>query len=1250
MSLHLGSLAHVTLFLVGIFALFHFVLVPRAHRAAQQAGVEARPGAAAWYAAAEFLRSATLVMALGAVLTVLAFILSSAFVDYLGADSLASIKRGLTVVRGWREAIAAMNPFYSALVLAAVVFAFTVLAWRGSTRKVSESRKRAWQAEFERVMKAKQAGEWDERPPTELMQSIAKEINGRIEFLAIAEQLEQAMQTNNQEMLSKFNPLPTPVQLKESKERVTNEVARLHLQHEMLDAERRMTVDSLTPELEIGAPKNFRERILTFFASRGLLNLLSVGRRALLSVTLLLLIPGHLALTAPSLDGLLAARELRLNDAAITLNAEVATQSWEQTFAASAVPDPQPLTEEDEQAIQGTAQAFEQALVRSNPIQLARTLRTGVETEARRFATVRGDQARRDVISTIEQRRGLVADTNRAAESMPPLHREVMQFEATVNGTESPRTPLYKLAERDLRDAAMRSPTFREHLKSAWAGHTQSFQQIDSHSQLTARLISNLLAPGADIGTQFGGEIAELSHVFEDAAGSAFRARAYKAQMSSFMSSLNSTSNLDTAVASVVHSGSDGLIYTRSEIGKMQAVVTKVPDEETIVRAYQQHADRGPPSFRDAPPPVPGATPGVPPGPRGPGGGAARAEQILKEYAAKTYVGRSLPEDFGNALASYADYFPAHSGEAAATRMASARIAASEVSAIGGQIAAQAAGQAMAKSIASEGAKLAHMSRSYVKLAGFRRVGGVLIGREPAKNDSALDFRDLSWSIEAGNVRLALTRGDGRRFTLGPYSVNVILPALGHAADQRPTAVTMVMAAPLRELKILVNPALQDTPIGCRAIEIDRFVDETTSKNDRLGGRRKQTREDVTAARALYSLASQQVIEAATVTASDGQKNILNQINARLERPDAALIERGLRLGPSLFDPKQTPLAVKPAYFDKQVVDFMRICIKPGTRPDDYISCVRRQASSTPLSFSGSWSWSAPTPQTDEWSGVRERAYVLDPDLKFAGVGQSDTTAPWPFDFIIQTSFKSPAFALRTSKPWFSDRNSEVDDYVDEQPWLYQEMQADLTAEIIQEIRRNREWSDIYSNLRDYTLLQRLFRVMFSGQLGERFPVDKLSGLAKAVAPLTRSEPTQRWNVRPGMIELEFSSALQAIKEQLNGNSKYSSLTQGIDRCQALMGTGEPSLSRRLDLTRLDQSRWTQACNFEPLYKALFGTEPAAPPPPTMEAPQSPDDQYAKALIIESIRATQARELRHALGVDREDERLLTERRSCGPL
>jgi hypothetical protein len=358
-------------------------------------------------------------------------------------------------------------------------------------------------------------------------------------------------------------------------------------------------------------------------------------------------------------------------------------------------------------------------------------------------------------------------------------------------------------------------------------------------------------------------------------------------------------------------------------------------------------------------------------------------------------------------------------------------------------------------------------------------------------------------------------------------------------------------------------------------------------------------------------------------------------------------VKRALNFGSTLFDSKLTPLTVKTAYFDRQIVGIMRACAVAGAGVEEYVACARREITGTSFSFSGGWGWSAPPPKFEPWSGVREQTYRLDPDLAFAGADRATRGAggTWPFDFLIQISFTSPAFAAARSRPWFADDNSEVDDHVDEQPWLYQDMQPALTAAIVDTVARDPVWGDVFANVGQYTLLQRLFRAAFSGGLGAQFPVTKLSDLAKEVAPLTRREQTPRWNVRPGQLEFDFARILVRTERDIASVPKYQPLGERMIRCVNEMGLrgGQVSPSQIQGLARISPDSWDRQCNFEP-FLASF-------PELKQQSPSSSEtDQVARAVIHASIETRYARELRRTLGIVEEDARMAAGPGRCGPL
>jgi hypothetical protein len=141
-------------------------------------------------------------------------------------------------------------------------------------------------------------------------------------------------------------------------------------------------------------------------------------------------------------------------------------------------------------------------------------------------------------------------------------------------------------------------------------------------------------------------------------------------------------------------------------------------------------------------------------------------------------------------------------------------------------------------------------SRSFVRLRGFARVGGVLIGQQPTPSANELGVTNLEWTVDGTETRLILYDKAGRTHRPRSWRTAVVGQALAYAADGRPLAVTMVQAAPLAELKVLTHPALIDTALGYRVVELDRFVDKYGK--GRLGELRQEAVRTVEAHDALY--------------------------------------------------------------------------------------------------------------------------------------------------------------------------------------------------------------------------------------------------------------------------------------------------------------------------------------------------------------------------------------------------------------
>ena len=215
-------------------------------------------------------------------------------------------------------------------------------------------------------------------------------------------------------------------------------------------------------------------------------------------------------------------------------------------------------------------------------------------------------------------------------------------------------------------------------------------------------------------------------------------------------------------------------------------------------------------------------------------------------------------------------------------------------------------------------------ARSFVSLRGFSRVGGVLIGQDP-KPGLALDIRGFAWKLDGQYVSLSLTDAKGHETVFGPFRAGIVNLALSYASDGRALTATMTKAEPLEELRILLHPALVDTGVGCRAIEIDRFVDEASTDASSLGVARAFGTVLVELQRSLYALARAELVKVAfpdkknvveeLVSLDKQPLRLLDEITSSEDRGADTKIFRAAALAigrpQMIFDPKVSPLTVR---------------------------------------------------------------------------------------------------------------------------------------------------------------------------------------------------------------------------------------------------------------------------------------------------------------------------------------------------
>jgi hypothetical protein len=225
-------------------------------------------------------------------------------------------------------------------------------------------------------------------------------------------------------------------------------------------------------------------------------------------------------------------------------------------------------------------------------------------------------------------------------------------------------------------------------------------------------------------------------------------------------------------------------------------------------------------------------------------------------------------------------------------------------------------------------------SRNIDYLRRLPRVGGVLIGQEPA-GGVGLDLADLRWEVNGPSVRLILVGADRKEFRSRPHSRSLVHHALTYVADGRKVAVTICEAYPLKEHSILLHPTFVDTPMGRRVIELDQLIFRYSSKDPLY----EKTVQDFYAQLALYrwawakrllTVGDAELAEVARLLKPEHQANFLKgagQLKEEARRVvdalDAKALEDALKARGSLRDPKLSPLTARTQYYEQKLVQLI---------------------------------------------------------------------------------------------------------------------------------------------------------------------------------------------------------------------------------------------------------------------------------------------------------------------------------------
>lgn len=881
--------------------------------------------------------------------------------------------------------------------------------------------------------------------------------------------------------------------------------AKQELQHL---AELRHNVDLLRrAEFEVSAEREktiahpTKSKLLTFFTSDGFFGTLGFGGKVLVIIGVLSIIPASLVITGPIAESISKGKRVSLEEdlRSLTFVAQVGeiNQAYDQLLAQSV--GTAKLTEEDELIADALAQNFESNLVADEALSNAdqKIAQAAIRTIAR-------ESVRQAVLSRTSARSGSLSLSSASPASSAQNLVQAEQMLGTAQKGK-PVTPLGKQASKNYLELAQRNPKLWESLKGNFKAYHASFGRSASPIRISGialnQAIGDALGSMGANGSIFSQQAAKFGgQISSDAAKTYFEASFKK-----FVVEFNSTGDL---VKSAQSSGSlSNTAFSKRQVSGLRQMVAALPNSQTINDRIA--ASRS---------------------------SLSAASPRVNQTNVKIALGRVGAQAVGDldSLSSFNDYFPGHAGQEFNTSKASA------ARSLGFRGAPPALTSATRAQI-SRSARLASRSGSFIRLRGFSRIGGVLIGRE-AEDGPPINVHAFDWEIENNALWFTIAVNDNKPRRLGPYSPAIANIALPYAADGRPTTVTMVTAPPLLDLKVLTHPALIDTGLGCRARRLDQFADEASSLSEELKQVRKFETEFAIGEVQLYNLARNiQVLSGYNTTAGkafiDGQDaiEIIMQAEADSRLPNPTLYGQAeFRLSD-----KKAPLTIaqKPAYFLESTLKLVSECRQAVTLPE-FASCVQTNADLSSISVvRQGLGWLAPAADFQPWSGVRERTYSIDESFKYLESGFPQDLGP--LRFMVQLAIASPAYFADPSKEWIEEDNLAVDEYTDPEPWEFDSTSNLTNALVLENIKKDNERRRVYEDMIEFTLLQRFFRSVLDGPLSDTFPLEQLVDIQEATSKyVNNNAPTVRWNAIRLQLERLLYEKLEETAKTANPGPK----------------------------------------------------------------------------------------------------------------
>ena len=393
-------------------------------------------------------------------------------------------------------------------------------------------------------------------------------------------------------------------------------------------------------------------------------------------------------------------------------------------------------------------------------------------------------------------------------------------------------------------------------------------------------------------------------------------------------------------------------------------------------------------------------------------------------------------------------------------------------------------------------ANVSTFASDFAKAARSFRVRGVIVGRNV---QPAFRVTDIAWQVEKDTreptMLILRVVVDAREETLGLFSAGIVNQALRFAADGRVVATTITPGDGNAISRVTyLHPALEDTPLGCRIVEIDRIIDTfTASLAEEVG-------ELTLLARPLKEISSHrvaawrflQVARLAEVAALSGPQC----------QPERLPLEASAR--------PATKQAI--AAYSSTVAELLDEQASSGHSTkllETALQCSARESSDigqclcdTAPRLDLSQPYWFPE---DHTSQVREQDVTgqNDFDTLFRPVEASDYIDLW-----LHTTFA----VRQDGEPLGDEPETIALDFPRQQIKLLNALLIpDAIAAYAKTNLRATDYADLMAPIEQFVLVQRFMRTALTGGFGDAFPIEKLIELERETAPFVPAQPTIRW-------------------------------------------------------------------------------------------------------------------------------------------